>query len=277
MSIQEPFEDIPHKLTKNFSGDITPNRRPVLIRNRDNEAMDCMWRLSQNMYKYPPGAYARGSWGYTILRTVYTPESDDLFPSAIAKLEKWLRQYYLHIGRFPMWGEQGEADHQKMADGSINDELGRRFRVELVQDAQKLNLPHLDRASQEDICSLCDVFDAWVASVGQDPHAECSISPRFCDCLAVDEEALRSLAAHPDEPPWLHVCATSEEKRVSTAATTYHLSGGMPVLNASIPLTQLISRSKCAVAAMTSSGCSTHGALEASPRTPAGLEPIKVC
>ncbi|KAK8001028.1 hypothetical protein PG991_013250, partial [Apiospora marii] len=188
MSIQEHFEDIPHELTHNFPREITPGRRPVLIRNRDNEAMD-------------------------FLRTVYTPESDDLFPSAIAKLEKWLRQYYLHIGRFPMWGAQGEADHQKMADGSINDELGRRFRVELVQDAQRLNLPHLDRASQEDICSLCDVFDAWVASVGQDPQAECALSPRFCDCLAVDEAALRSLAAHPDEPPWLHVCATSEEKR----------------------------------------------------------------
>jgi hypothetical protein len=27
--------------------------------------------------------YASGSWGYTILRTVYTPESDTLFPAMI--------------------------------------------------------------------------------------------------------------------------------------------------------------------------------------------------
>lgn len=150
-----------------------------------------------------------------VLRTVYTPESDELFPSALAKLDIWVRQYHLHINRFPMWGERGQAEHEKLSNGSINDELGRRFRVELVQDEKRLNMPHLNRASQEDVRSLCDVFDDWVASVGQDPHAEYSLSPRFCDCLVVDEEALRSLAALPDETLKLYVAADSEEKRVS--------------------------------------------------------------
>ncbi|KAK8021785.1 hypothetical protein PG990_006923 [Apiospora arundinis] len=197
MSIQEIFEEIPRELTT--------NTRRARIPNRDGQAMGLMHNLWQNMQDHPPGAYARGSWGYT--------KSDDLFPSALAKLEIWVRQYHLHINRFPMWGKRGEAEHEKLSDGSVNDELGRRFRVELVQDETRLNMPYLNLASQEDIRSLCDVFDDWVASVGQDPQAKYSLSPRFCDCLVVDEEALRSLAALPDEPLRLYVAADSEEKK----------------------------------------------------------------
>ncbi|KAK7993989.1 MCM2/3/5 family-domain-containing protein [Apiospora arundinis] len=120
-----------------------------------------------------------------VLRTVYTPESDDLFPSAIAKLECWVREHHLHINRFPMFGEKGRAKHK--SDGSLNDELARRFRVDLVQDENRLNLPRLSGASQDDIRALCDVFN------------------EFCDCLMVDEDALRSLVALPEEPPQLHV------------------------------------------------------------------------
>ncbi|KAK7959257.1 uncharacterized protein PG986_004111 [Apiospora aurea] len=204
MSIQETFEDIPHELTTNAL-------RPR-IPNRDTEAMDLMFRLRQNLFRQPPGTYARGSWGYTILRTVYTPESDALLPSVLAKLERWMSQYHLHINRFPFWGELGEAKHKKRSNGSINDELGRRFRIELVQDEKKLNMPHLQNASQLDICSLCDVFDVWVASVGQDPHAQYPLSPRFCDCLVIDEDSLRMLLEIPDEPPTLHVAADSEKR-----------------------------------------------------------------
>ncbi|KAK8029709.1 hypothetical protein PG993_011000 [Apiospora rasikravindrae] len=185
MSIQETFEDIPHELTTNAL-------RPRIL-NRDTAAMDLMWRLHQNLFRQPPGTYARGSWGYTILRTVYTPESDELLPSVLAKLERWMAQYHLHINRFPFWGELGEAEHKKMSNGSINDELGRRFRIELVQDEKKLNLPRLQHASQQDICSLCDVFDAWVAGVGQDPRAEYPLSPPVLR-LPRDRRGLPTLA-----------------------------------------------------------------------------------
>ncbi|KAK8137615.1 hypothetical protein PG984_003108 [Apiospora sp. TS-2023a] len=216
MSIQETFEEIPREL-------ITDSLM-VPIPNRDANAMTCMLTLSDNLESQPPGSYARGSWGYTILRTVYTPESNALFPAAIAKLEVWMRKYHLHINRFPMWGEIGEAKHRNKTNGSINDELGRRFRIELLEDKDRLgHLPHLDRASHDDIGSLCDVFDTWVASVGQDPPRDenTSISPRFCDCLVVDEEALRSLAALPEDPPRLHVaadCATKQKWRSEASA-----------------------------------------------------------
>ncbi|KAK6836180.1 hypothetical protein PG987_006675 [Apiospora arundinis] len=98
------------------------------------------------MWASPPETDARGSWGYTILCTVYTPESNDLFPSAISKLERWVREHPLHINRFPMFGEKGRAKHK--SDGSLNDELARCFRFELVQDEKRLNLPRLSGASK---------------------------------------------------------------------------------------------------------------------------------
>ncbi|KAK7994899.1 hypothetical protein PG990_013672 [Apiospora arundinis] len=199
MSIQGPFKDIP--------SETVPANSLTHIPNQDEHAMRGIYELRETMRASPPEIDARGSWGYTI----YTPESDDLFPSAIAKLERWVREHHLHINRFPMFGEKGRAKHK--SDGSLNDELARRFRVDLVQDENRLNLPRLSGASQDDIRALCDVFNEWVVSVGQDPSAEVSLSPRFFDCLVVDEDALRSLVALPEEPPQLHVaeeCLTTQ-------------------------------------------------------------------
>lgn len=281
MSIQEAFEEIPWELTT--------DSLMVPIPNRDANAMTCMLTLSDNLNSQPPGTYARGSWGYTskcrhtrlysclpitfsptdfgqVLRTVYTPESDDLFPGAIAKLEVWMRKYHLHIHRFPLWGEKGEAQHQNKANGSINDELGRRFRVELLEDKDRLDLPHLNRAAHDDISSLCDVFDTWVASVGQDhPLAETSISPRFCDCLVVDDEALRSLAAIPEDPPQLHVAADCATKQVRYSAW---------IETACLALFAYLKGRNGEVTPLRSSGCWTRGLFGVSPRIPINFPPF---
>ena len=34
--------------------------------------------------------HAQGSWGYTVLRTAYGPESDTLFPTALAGLKSYI-------------------------------------------------------------------------------------------------------------------------------------------------------------------------------------------
>ncbi|KFY77539.1 hypothetical protein V498_09306 [Pseudogymnoascus sp. VKM F-4517 (FW-2822)] len=76
------------------------------------------------------GRYTEGSWGYTILRTIYSDESNKLWPV-----------------------------------GSVNEELGRRFILEEVDvDSEKLNIPDLDKASQDDIKALTNVFDSWLRS-----------------------------------------------------------------------------------------------------------------
>ncbi|KAK1761701.1 hypothetical protein QBC33DRAFT_582207 [Phialemonium atrogriseum] len=136
-----------------------------------------------------------GLWGYTILRTVYTKESDALFPIAIGKLPSKM------------------ATDQK-SNGSVNEELGRRFRVEVVEDKDKLNLPNLDDATFEDIKAFRRYFDQWVVALGEDPStAEYSTSPRLCDFLLVDSASLRSLAALPDRTPPLCLAVDFAEKQ----------------------------------------------------------------
>ncbi|KAK7959302.1 uncharacterized protein PG986_004156 [Apiospora aurea] len=149
----------------------------------------------------------------TILRTVYTPESDALFPAAIAKLKRWIRQYYVHKTRFSPWGgEKGEASHKP--DGCINAEIARRLRFDILQDAEELNIPRIRDAARADIERVCDVFARWVAGRRGDVDVGCQRNPRFRDCLVVDEEVLRSLLALPDETSPLRVAVDSAQKFV---------------------------------------------------------------
>lgn len=117
--------------------------------------------------------------------------------------------YFVHLNRLAT----------NKSDGSVNVELGRRFIIEEVDvDSEKLNIPDLEKASQDDIKSLTNVFDSWLRNaVGDvDGNAEFNIqdSARFCDFLIIDEGSLRSLAALPKETPPLGL-VTREERRVS--------------------------------------------------------------
>ncbi|KAL5350647.1 hypothetical protein ACLOAV_004216 [Pseudogymnoascus australis] len=117
---------------------------------------------------------------------------------ALADMPKYPRatQYFVHINRLVT----------NKSDGSINEELGRRFILEEVDvDSEKLNISDLDKASQDDIKSLTNVFDSWLRSAVSDGenNDEFNVqhSARFHDFLVVDEGSLRSLAALPKETP----------------------------------------------------------------------------
>lgn len=85
-------------------------------------------------------------------------------------------------------------------------------------DSEKINVPDLDKASQDDIKALTNVFDSWLRNaVGDvDGNAEFNIqdSARFCDFLIIDKGSIRSLAARPKETPSLEL-VSREERRVS--------------------------------------------------------------
>ncbi|KAL5352384.1 hypothetical protein ACLOAV_002332 [Pseudogymnoascus australis] len=99
------------------------------------------------------------------------------------------------------------------SDKSVNEELGRRFILEEC-NIEKLNIPNLDKASQDDIKALTKVFDAWLYSAAGDVDEEFNIqhSARFCDFLAIDEASLRSLAALPKETPPLGLVSREERR-----------------------------------------------------------------
>jgi hypothetical protein len=72
------------------------------------------------------------------------------------KLKRWVTQYFVHLERLVA----------EKPDPSANEELARRFILEVLDDAdtvsevKKLNLPDdLAEASREDIRSLNRIFD----------------------------------------------------------------------------------------------------------------------
>ncbi|KAK5996861.1 hypothetical protein PT974_02206 [Cladobotryum mycophilum] len=146
-----------------------------------------------------------------LLRTIYTEESDTTFPVAIKALEQRMKQYYLHMNRFSYWGQRGEE--KKKTDGSANEEVARRFRIEVFEDKDRLNFPSLAGASHSTIKSLVDYFNEWVKSVGGDPTDQYPVNPRLSGCLAVDSGALQSLLdMSKEEIPPLRVAVDTQEK-----------------------------------------------------------------
>jgi hypothetical protein len=144
--------------------------------------------------------YAHGSWGYTVLRTVYTPESDTLFPAAIERLKKYVH-FWCHYGRFPSYGEYAES--RAIAFAEPNDEISRRFYLDVIEDEGLADL---------DGDGLGDYFRQWVAGVlNSGPKQDWN--PRFCSYLVIDAESLASLAQIPDEPPPLRCAKDVKEKQ----------------------------------------------------------------
>ncbi|KFZ12468.1 hypothetical protein V502_07060 [Pseudogymnoascus sp. VKM F-4520 (FW-2644)] len=178
--------------------------------NRDKDTQAMVWfdRINDSMYRYKNSGvrYAEGSWGYTVLRTAYSDESDTLWPIGLENLRRWVTQYFVHLNRLAA----------NKSDGSVNDELGRRFIIEEVDvDSEKLNVPDLGKASQDDIKALTNVFYSWLRSaVDVEGNAEFNIqdSARFCDFLVIDEGSLRSLAALPKETPPLGLVSRQERR-----------------------------------------------------------------
>ncbi|KFY80131.1 hypothetical protein V499_00967 [Pseudogymnoascus sp. VKM F-103] len=177
-------------------------------RDKDTQAMYRFSRMADSILNYKDsGRYAEGSWGYTVLRTTYSDESNTLWPVGLENLKRWVTQYFVHINRLAT----------NKSDGSVNEELGRRFILEEFDiDPEKLNIPDLNKASQDDIKALTNVFDSWLRSaVGNvEGNEEFNIqhSARFCDFLVIDEVSLRSLAALPKETPPLGLVSREERR-----------------------------------------------------------------
>lgn len=122
------------------------------------------------------------------------------------KLRRWVTHYFIHTNRLI----------KNKPDSSVNEELARRFILEVIpgdKESEKLKLPGLSGAGQGDIKSRTGVFDAWLRNAVGSVEFAPADNPRFCDFLVIDEGSLRSLAALPDETPPLGP-VTREERRV---------------------------------------------------------------
>ncbi|KAK2777867.1 hypothetical protein CKAH01_11913 [Colletotrichum kahawae] len=177
-------------------------------RDKDSQAMGWVQELfwSMGRCRQSGATYAEGSWGYTVLRVVYTQESHALWPIALQKLNLWITRYFIHVNRLI----------KNKPDGQINEELARRFVLEVVENKalEDLKLPNLSAdTSQQDIQSLTRIFDSWrKEAVGDSTNLDPRDNARFCDFLVIDEASLRNLAALPEETPSLEMVSRAERR-----------------------------------------------------------------
>ncbi|KAI4597530.1 hypothetical protein KJ359_004232 [Pestalotiopsis sp. 9143b] len=130
----------------------------------------------------------------------------------MAKLRRWVAGYFVHYLRLAA----------NKPDMTVNNELGRRFILEVVEskELEALQLSDLAKATQDDIKSLTGIFDAWLLRAVKDDLARPNLNPRFVDFLVVDEDSLRSLAALPEETIPLGP-VTIQERRMSLYDDAY--------------------------------------------------------
>ncbi|KAJ3946956.1 uncharacterized protein N0V96_003336 [Colletotrichum fioriniae] len=175
-------------------------------RDKDGQAMVRVEELFTSMFRCEQSGitYAAGSWGYTVLRTAYSEDSDTLWPIAMEKLNRWVTKYFIHANRLVT----------NKPDGEVNEELARRFLLEVVEDkeSEKLKFPDLSTASQETIQTLTQVFEDWRRSAIGEIGSGLGDSPRFCDFIVIDEASMRSLAALPDDLPSTELVPRAERR-----------------------------------------------------------------
>lgn len=126
------------------------------------------------------------TWGFTIYRTVYTPESDAMFPKVLDRIREYVeRIVYADI---KMWRKKHPCEDP--LDPTPNDELMKRYQNDVIED------PALDGADMDLIGSQ---FDKWVTD-HMDTERRGQCNTRFQACLVIDEQVLEDISRIPDDP-----------------------------------------------------------------------------
>ncbi len=190
---------------------------PTTLRPDEKPDRLAVGKVAMLANHYPPSSQRRyrgwGSWGFAVLRTVYTPKSDVLFPLAMGRLRQVVR-WWCHDTRFP--GVGASCEKCKVVDGSWNEKVFGRFWLDVVEDREWLG--GLDGGSEgeegERFRRLAVYFQQWCAGVDtrSDTGDVRNRDPRFTSCLVVDGESLAALAQMEEEVPPLQCPATRREK-----------------------------------------------------------------
>ncbi|KAH8807239.1 hypothetical protein F5884DRAFT_788812 [Xylogone sp. PMI_703] len=127
------------------------------------------------------------TWGFTIFRTVYTPESNTQFPLFLEKLDAYVK-YSIDedLRPAPFMAPSGEPPF----DPRPNEEMKRRYTNDVVEDRT------LDGADTD---KVRDAFTKWLESNRVDLEMH-QLYARHRVCIMVDEAVLNSVAAGPEDP-----------------------------------------------------------------------------
>lgn len=118
-------------------------------------------------------------WGYAIYRTVYTPESDELWNSALDKLDRWMN--YRIDAELRIHKEWAQDPYPERV-------IHESYRNVIIEDKDLLDGASVDRIRQH--------FKKWKETITGEPgevhFGICSMG-RFNACLMVDDRSLKSI------------------------------------------------------------------------------------
>ena len=124
------------------------------------------------------------SWGLTIFRTVYTPESDESFPRAVENFFSLAKEFAL--------GELSvqRARFESALDPSPNEALAKRFYCDIVEDAGSLDGAGPDQVGEQ--------FDTWIekhhhSKEWREFTTFGSTMGRFEFCIMLDQQGIDHL------------------------------------------------------------------------------------
>ncbi|KAJ5141856.1 Mitochondrial carrier protein LEU5 [Penicillium atrosanguineum] len=162
---------------------------PEFIGHYSNNWLKAPWikqtkrRTTRFLY---PSVDSKFPWGYIIYRTVYTAESDELWPIAMDKLAKVIN-YSIDSDFLAEIQYKEPEDPEPDADAE-------RLVKETHKDVIFSDKQFWDGASTEQVRQH---FSEYLrASKGRG-------TGRFEGCLLIDERSLKSIVASPDPQPWV--------------------------------------------------------------------------
>lgn len=131
------------------------------------------------------------TWGWTIFRTVYTPESEHIFHSAVAKLNRWLT----HHVRSTVLQERGR---NRAIPPELSNEIPERMRNDVVENRELLDGADWD--------TIYETFQRWILGQGVPEDWQLAFrcvpgNVRYNSCIVIDAPALDSINQLPDFPP----------------------------------------------------------------------------
>ncbi|KAF3385189.1 hypothetical protein F1880_001823 [Penicillium rolfsii] len=172
---------------------------PEFVGHYSNSWLKSPWinqtkrRTRRFLYPSVPSSFP---WGYMIYRTVYTAESDKLWPIAIDKLAKVMNNSIdsdLHAELRYKEPEDPEPEDPEPEDPEPDADAERLVK-ESHKDVVFSDKLFWDRASIEQVRR--HFFEYLLASKGRG-------TGRFEGCLLIDERSLKSIVNSPDPQPWL--------------------------------------------------------------------------
>lgn len=112
------------------------------------------------------------------------------------KLNRWIKGFWAF---YHLIVKQSAESVYLKTDSTYNDVVAERFCLDIIEDREKLNNSDLQATSPADVDLLGQRFDEWRISVGAEHGFDWS--PRFSDCILIDDNSLASLNNLPDCPP----------------------------------------------------------------------------